>query len=306
MVGVLRRVPLREVWRHEATDFTRWLEENLEVLGETVGLELTATEREGAAGRFSVDLVAEDASGHVVVIENQLERSDHDHLGKIVTYTAVLEASTAIWIVSDPRPEHVAAVGWLNESRDSSFFLVKAEAVVIGDSQPAALLTLIVGPSEETREAGDTKRDLAEAQLLRKRFWEGLLAEAAKVTNLHSAVRPGTDNWIAAGAGVSGLSFNYVATKHSARVEFYIDRGDADLNDQLFRALMGKHAEIEADFGESLGWLDLPARRACRIQFEIPGIGYRDEEGWPQLHPRLADAMRRLELALKPALAELR
>jgi hypothetical protein len=307
VVGKLRRLPLREVWRHEALDFTRWLEEEIDVLGEVIGIELTAAERERSAGDFSVDLIAEDDAGRLVVIENQLERSNHDHLGKLITYLSVLEASVAIWIVASPRPEHVAAVTWLNESRGTEFYLLKAEAVAIGDSDPAPLLTLIVGPSEEAHEVGDTKRELAGRHAVRHRFWSELLEKAKVRTRLHSAISPGKENWIGAGAGVSGLSFNYVITRHGARTELYLDRGDEDLNRRTFEAFEARRSEIEASFGESLDWQPLSGRRACRINFDVAqGVGYADEPEWPDLQVRMIEAMVRLEASLRPVIAELR
>ena len=119
-IGKLERVPLREVWKHEALDFTQWLQENIDVLNTALDLNLVNVDREQAAGSFSIDLVAEDGSGGTVVIENQLEKSNHDHLGKLVTYLTAMGATVAIWIVSDPRPEHVAAITWLNESSSAS------------------------------------------------------------------------------------------------------------------------------------------------------------------------------------------
>lgn len=109
-IGKLERVPLKEVWKHEALEFTKWLEENIDVLNDVLDINLSSVEREQSAGSFSVDLVAEDEAGDLVVIENQLGKSEHDHLGKLITYLTALEAKTAIWIVTDPRPEHVRAV----------------------------------------------------------------------------------------------------------------------------------------------------------------------------------------------------
>src|SRR3954454_2284588 len=183
-ISSLRRVPLREVWRHEAYDFTTWLERNTDVLGEVLGITIENVERERAAGSFSVDLVGEDSAGNPIVIENQLERSDHDHLGKLITYLAAFEANTAIWIVSDPRPEHVGAVTWLNESVAASFYLVKVEAIRIGDSPAAPLLTLITGPSVETKQVGAQKQELAERYDLRHAFWESLLPRARERSTL--------------------------------------------------------------------------------------------------------------------------
>jgi len=134
MIGKIRRVALREVWKHEALDFTKWLEENIEVLNDVLGLSLTSAERERTCGDFNVDLVAEDAEGGLVVIENQLEKSDHSHLGKLLTYRTSIGAKAAVWIVAEPRPEHVAVIAWLNENPSTQFFLVKIEGVCIGDS----------------------------------------------------------------------------------------------------------------------------------------------------------------------------
>jgi hypothetical protein len=128
------------------------------MVSDVVNIFLNEAESEQAAGTFSVDLVARDSSGDPVVIENQLEKSDHDHLGKLLTDLVAFEAKTAIWIVSEPRPEHVSTITWLNESSPASFYLLKVEAIKIADSFPAPLLTLVVGPSEEGREVGKKKK----------------------------------------------------------------------------------------------------------------------------------------------------
>ncbi len=113
-----------QVWKHEARDFTKWLQDNIEILNEVLDLSLSSAESERSAGDFSVDLVAEDESGNPVIIENQLEKSNHDHLGKLITYLVAIGARTAIWIVADPRPEHVSAISWLNESPAADFYLL--------------------------------------------------------------------------------------------------------------------------------------------------------------------------------------
>ena len=131
-IGRLERVALREVWKHEAYDFTQWLQQNIDVLNVALDLSLVNVDREQTADSFSIDLVADDEGGGTVIIENQLEKSDHGHLGKLITYLTGMGAKTAIWTVSDPRPEHVAAVAWLNESTSADFYMVKVEAVRIG------------------------------------------------------------------------------------------------------------------------------------------------------------------------------
>ena len=307
MIGKIERVPLREVWRHEALDFTTWLEGNLDVLNDVLDITLSGAEREQSAGSFSVDLVAEDESGMPVIIENQFGKSDHDHLGKLITYLTAIDAKAAVWIVSDPRPEHVAAITWLNESATAAFYLVKLEAIRIAESAAAPLLTLIVGPSEEGREAGRTKKDLAERYAIRERFWKQLLVAASTKTRLHANISPSQQGWIATGAGKQGLRYDYVVRQNDADVELYIDRGkDTEAeNKVIFDRLAQSKEAIEADFGAPLEWQRLEGKRACRIKKDIDLGGYRDEEKWPQIHDAMIDAMIRLEKALKPHIERL-
>jgi hypothetical protein len=308
-VGRLQRVPLREVWKHEALDFTQWLQNNIDVLNESVNLNLLGANRERSAGDFSVDLVAEDEGGGTVVIENQLEKSNHDHLGKLITYLTAIGAKTAIWIVSDPRPEHVAAIAWLNESNSADFYMVKVEAVRIADSPPAPLFTLIVGPSDETKEVGETKKEIAERYLIRKRWWTTLIERSVAVNKTHAHITPGEYGWIGASAGVRGLNFNYVVMQDECRVELYIDRGkDSDEeNEQIFDELYASRQAIDQAFGAPLDWERLEGRRACRIQYTRREGGYRSpEDQWPQIQDETIHDMDHLEKALQPYLKQLK
>ncbi|MBN1574497.1 MAG: DUF4268 domain-containing protein [Deltaproteobacteria bacterium] len=308
MISRIKRLPLRDVWKHEALDFTSWLEDNIDILNEILDLNLTSVEREKEAGSFSVDLVAEDDRGNPVVIENQLEKSDHDHLGKVITYLTAIGAKTAIWIVADPRPEHVNAISWLNESSVASFYLLKVETICIDESSPAPLLTLIVGPSEEGREVGETKKEMAERYMIRHRFWTRLLDYANTKTKLHANISPSESNWIATGAGVRGLSYNYVITKHDSQVELYIDRGkdSANENKAIFDKLFESKENIEESFNGSLEWQRLDDRKASRIRKKILLGGYRDnEDKWPEIYENLVDAMIRLEKSFDPYIKKL-
>jgi hypothetical protein len=308
-IGKLERVPLREVWEHEAYDFTQWLEGNIDVLNTALDLNLVNADRERAAGSFSIDLVAEDEGGGTVIIENQLEKSNHDHLGKLITYFAGMDAKAAIWIVSDPRPEHVAAVAWLNESSSAAFYMVKVEAVRIGESPAAPLFTLIVGPSEETRDVGQTKKEIAERYGIRKRWWTTLIERSARVNKLHAHITPGEYSWIGASSGIRGLGLNYVVTQDECAAELYIDRGkDAEEeNKAIFDQLAAHKEEVDKAFGEALSWERLEGKRACRIRHTQSGGGYRSpEDQWPSLQDTIIRDMDRLEKALRPHLKQLR
>ena len=211
MVGKLEKVPLREIWKNEAKDFTTWLENNIEALSDRLDLNLSVVEREKSVGNFSADLLAEDEHGNRVIIECQLEKTDHDHLGKLLTYLVNMEAGVAIWISSEARQEHVNTLNWLNEATpdDVSIYLVKIEGVRIEDSPPAPLFTAISKPSEDLRLYGEEKKELAERDKKRLAFWEQLLEKSRKKTNLHANITPQKINWITAGAGKSGLEYNY-------------------------------------------------------------------------------------------------
>ena len=303
MIGRLRRVDLREVWPHEALDFTPWLAENIDVLNNAIDLSLSTVEREHPAGDFSVDLVAEDESGNPVIIENQLERSNHDHLGKLITYLTAIGAKAAIWIVSDPRPEHISAISWLNELSSSSFYLLKLEAVRIEDSPPAPLLTLIVGSSEESQEAGETKKEFTERYILRHRFWTQLLERAQKKTSLHVNTLPNNSNCIKTSTGNGEFYFRYLVQRHTSDIELYIDRGkDADSeNEKIFDTLEKAKRKIEETFGEPLEWQRLEGQRSCRIGKQFSLGGYRDDEDkWQEIQDTTIDAMIRLEAAFRP------
>ena len=303
MIGRLRRVSLREVWSHEARDFTPWLAENIDVLNNAIDLSLSIVEREQAAGDFSVDLVAEDESGNPVIIENQLERSNHDHLGKLITYLTQIGAKAAIWIVADPRPEHISAISWLNESSSASFYLLKLEAVRIEDSPPAPVLTLIVGSSEESQEAGETKKEFTERHILRHRFWTQLLERAQKKTSLHVNTLPNNSNCIKTSTGNGEFYFRYLVQRHTSDIELYIDRGkDADSeNEKIFDTLEKAKRKIEEAFGEPLEWQRLEGQRSCRIGKRFSLGGYRDDEDkWQEIQDTTIDAMIRLEKAFRP------
>lgn len=292
MIGRLQRVGLREVWEHEALNFTPWLEDNIDVLNEVIDLSLSVVEREQAAGDFSVDLVAEDESGNSVIIENQFGQSDHDHLGKLITYLTEIDANVAIWIVETPRPEHIRAISRLNESGLASFYLLKLEAVRIGNSSPAPLITLIAGSSAESEEE----------RHIRYWFWTQLLEGARESTQLHANISPNELSRIRATAGKPGLMFGYGIQKHTSDIELYIDRGtgaDSE-NEEIFDTLEESKADIEEAFREPLEWQRLEGKRARRIGKQFSLGGYRDEEKWQEIQDTMIDAMIRLEEALRP------
>jgi len=301
-IGKIRKVRLREIWKHEAADFTKWLQENPDVIGDIIGFQLFNVEREQSTGNFNVDLRAETSSGEQVIIENQLEKSNHDHLGKIITYLTAFDAKVAIWICSEPRSEHMAAISWLNESTDCRFFLLKVEGIQIGDSQPAPLLTLMVGPSDISKNIGSVKREISEKQQLRYAFWEQLLKKSKEKHKLFSAISPGNYTWIGAGSGKSGIAYTFWLTRSEVKIILYIDRGKESDEENLaiFHQLEEHKADIERAFGTNLEWLDKPEDRACQVKRVCSNKGLdAPKDEWPGIIDIATSEMVRFENAFK-------
>jgi hypothetical protein len=300
----LQVVPLRHVFPHEAHQFTKWLEENIDALSERLAMSLMVVQREQAVGDFNVDLLCEDANGQRVIIENQLEQTDHRHLGQLLTYLINLDAKVAIWVASEPRSEHQKVIAWLNESTpaDISFYLVKIETIRIGGSPIAPLFTVLAEPDQQVKEIGQKKKEWADRHFSRIEFWKGLLENSKGKTNLFSNISPSKDNWIAMGAGKSGVTFNYYILMNQGEVTLYIDHDHVtgQKNKAIFDALYAHKDEIELEFGEPLEWKRLDESRHSRIEKTIYEGGLAKPDTWPFLQEHMIDAMIRLYRSLHP------
>ncbi|HHB81248.1 MAG TPA: DUF4268 domain-containing protein, partial [Aliiroseovarius sp.] len=169
-LGRLQKVDLRDTWRTEDRDFTPWLaeEQNLTLLGDTLGIDLELEAVEQNVGPFRADILCKDTlSDRWVLVENQLERTDHTHLGQLMTYAAGLDAVTIVWIAARAADEHRAAMDWLNEITDSEvrFFLLEVELWKIGDSPAAPKFNVVAKPSDWSRVASGAKKAIAQREL---------------------------------------------------------------------------------------------------------------------------------------------
>ena len=307
-VSKLKHVPLREVWGKEERDFTPWLENNLDGLGEKLEIELSIVEREKRAGPFEVDLLAEDSDSNLVIIENQFGKSDHDHLGKGLTYLTQLNAKTLIWVCEDPRTEHVTAFAWLNETTpdDVSFYLVKLEAFQIENSPPAPHFVVLARPSSTIKAIGATKKEFAERHKKRLDFWKGLLEKSKTRTNLFANIKPSKENWISMGAGKSGILYYYVILMNSSRIDLYIDTGDKDKNKMFFDQLSSQKEQIETQFGKEMGWLRLDDKRASRITATVnKKIGLKNDDKWDKIQEDMIGTMIKFEAAFSNRVQDL-
>ncbi|HYJ13438.1 MAG TPA: DUF4268 domain-containing protein [Thermomicrobiales bacterium] len=273
--GTLRKLDLRTLWPKEAASFTPWLRNNLNLLGDAVGMDLEFQDQEAAVGPFSLDLlVREVGTDRVVIIENQVEKTDHDHLGKLIVYAAGFNAGVAIWIASSFREEHRQAIDWLNQrtDTDTQFFGVVVEAVQIDESRPACNFQLVAFPNDwQKSNVASTKATLTSVQQAYLEFFQILLDRLRTNHQFTNAKKGQAQSWYSFSAGKSGFSygFNFVGTGRH-RVELYIDSGKAAWNKFAFDWLLEQRALIESALGHPLEWERLDTKQDCRIAF------YRD------------------------------
>ena len=295
-IGKVQRVPLREVWENEATGFTQWLADNIEVLGDVIGLELTDLETEKRSEHFRVDIRAKDENDDVVVIENQYGGSNHDHLGKLLTYLVAHNAKKAVWIVEDARPEHTDAVTWLDtKERDCDFYLIKAEAIKIDDSSPALLLTKIVGPNPQKKEIQKYDSEYGER---RARFKKVLLTEAQKHTEHEVELAQFTAVYFYPGDD-EDVWYEYAVHKRGIMVALKCPEA-------MYDALHNEKENVEEAFGEDLKWKKYASRSTCVIRKWLDGGGAKsDEEYWAQLISDAVETMKKLEAATAPIINNL-
>lgn len=285
-LGRLKEVDIRELWAHEQYNFSNWLakEENIELLNETVGLTLTDIDKEVYVGSYRCDLVAVDETTDVkIIIENQLDSTDHDHLGKIITYASGLDANVIIWIVKEAREEHKSAIEWLNNNmaKEISFFLLEIKAYRIGDSLPAPMFKVVEKPNDFIKSNKSIKdRDLSKTQAERLNFWtefNRVVTENGKPFNVRKAT---TDHWydVAIGTSDAHISITLVNKDGTVGVELYV-RDSKDLFDNLYE----HKKEIESKLGFNMHWERLDEKKASRIKSYLPGLNFNKQGNYPEL-----------------------
>jgi hypothetical protein len=266
ILSKLKKIGLREVWGHEALDFTSWLakQENLDLLGQEIGIDISLIKTEANVGKFSVDILAEEeGTNRKIIIENQLENTDHNHLGKIITYASGYDAEIIIWIVRDVSEEHQKAVEWLNERTDTntSFFLIRIELWQIEESNPAPKFEIIVSPNEwaKTIKSSATNNELTETGLQQLEFWKKLIGYARE-NDFNIRRTPVPRHWYIVSMGTSEAYISLTIThKNLLGCEIYISR-----NKELFYFLKNIQEKIVNEIGDQVEWIE--ASKASRIK----------------------------------------
>ena len=292
-IGKLEEVDIRELWKHEQYDFSEWLskKENIENLNDILGLTLVDISKETYVGSYRCDLFAKDeTTGIKVIIENQLEMSNHDHLGKIITYASGLDAKVVVWIVKEAREEHRSAIEWLNNNTNSNinFFLIEIHAYKIGNSDNAPMFQVIEQPNDfiKNNKSINSNDTMNKSQSQRLEFWNqfnNVLVERGKPFNVRKAT---TDHWynVAIGTSDAHIDITLVNKDSVIGVELYITD-----NKEFFDKLYQRKDEIENDLGFKLDWRRLNNSKASRIVTFIKGLNFDDHSNYNELINKTTD-----------------
>ena len=305
LLGRLEEVDPRDIWKDEARNFTPWLLDNADYLGEVLGLEIELESREHPVGSFSLDLYGRDiTNGCVLIVENQLDGTDHKHLGQLLTYAAGTGAKTVVWISPEFRDEHQKALDYLNSATAATqdtrirYFGVEIGVVRISDSVPAPRFTVVASPSDWSVDfaLSQATDDVNPRKAAYRAFWGKYLQE---LHNSHSGVTnvraTSSANWIGGNYLRRGIQISLSFIKGGqVSIEIYIDLGHRQKNEDIFYALQEKREKIEREIGAPLLWQDLKGKRACRIRLAMSGS--IDE---PHLHSSLVKEMVKQHVAFK-------
>lgn len=305
-LGQLQRINLREAWKNEASDFTPWLAQadNLNQLADALGLvDLELVQTEYQVGDFKLDILCSDDDGEII-IENQLEKTNHTHLGQIITYAAGIGAKKVIWIAESFRSEHVAALDFLNQYTTSelNFFAVEITLWRIADSPLAPSFNVVVKPNNWSKSSRESARMAATAtptKLLQQKFWIGWLGHLDANKSSIRPQKPGPKHWLNISLGRSGVHMAAIVNSRESRLglEVYINHQDSK---KYFAQLREQRQSIEAQLGFELDWRELPDKNACRIIILKPDSPLDDEAAWPQYFSWLTDTTHKMDNVFRP------
>lgn len=317
-LGTLERVELESIWPHEALNFTPWLAqpENLRILGNTLGMELEADEEEAAVGPFSADILCRNtADDSWVVIENQVKKTDHGHLGQILTYAAGLGAKTAIWVAAKFTEEHRAALDWLNENtvEDVSFFGLEIELWRIGNSPPAPKFNVACKPNDWSKavkmQATGADGSVTPHRQLQYELWTAFKSHLEE----HSALRaqkPSHRHWLTVSVGRSGTHLSAITSTWNTvtetwspevRVELLLNSSTAKSD---FAKLESAKAALQSKIDLPLTWHNPEGSKSCKLYVRRDG-DFTDRSKWPELFDWLTRYLKRFAEVFGPVVRDL-
>ena len=303
-LGKLKEINIKTVWKHEQYDFSNWLaeEENIQQLGDTLNLSLTDVEKEKFVGSYRCDIICKDEiTGKNVLIENQLEASNHDHVGKIITYASGLNATIIVWIVKEAREEHRSAIEWLNKHTDEeiSFFLIEVHAYTIEGSKPAPYFKIIQQPNDFAKQVKSISRnaEMNDSQSSRLEFWtlfNEILEQKGKPFNKRKAT---VDHWysVAVGSARCHISIDLVNRDHIIRINMWIPD-----DKELFDSFFSNKDDIEKLVGHPLTWKKSEDKKAAYAYSVIEGLDFSHPDNYEELINKAIEEVLLFKKAFQP------
>lgn len=306
-LGQLESVEIRSQWPNEESNFTPWLatDDNIQLLADAIALDLEVEDTEVSIGSFKADIVAKDGDGRKVIIENQLGKTDHKHLGQLITYASGLGARIIIWVCREVTDEHRQAVDWLNEvtTTDVAFFACEIELWRIGESPPAPKFRVISSPNDWSKVVRTPHETMSPTKTMHLEFWNAF-KESMTATETDLRLRtPRAAHWYSIAVGRS--KFNIALTNntqaHRLGCEIYIRGKKAKA---AFAMLQEQQQEIETSLGK-LEWQELPEGQDCRI-IKYREADTKNRETWPELHTWLKDSAESFHDVFSPRIKTLK
>lgn len=310
-LGKVQRLDLRDAWANEASHFTPWLssEEGLELLQAALDMDLEVEATEKFVGPFKADILAkrtDTVDDHWVLIENQLERTDHRHLGQLLTYAAGLDAVTIVWVAESFAEEHRAALDWLNDITGDhlEFFGLEVELWQIEGSPPAPMFNIVAEPNDWTREVKrGSDKSLTEMQQLQLQYWKGLQGNL-KERGVVRPQKPPAQSWTTYPIGKTGVWLGACVNsiKNRVWVEFVSSGPFAKV---WYDQMHDKKEQIEQAIGKALEWHRMEGKKSSKIILPLEPADPTDEEDWSRQHSWLAERLESFDQVFRPLVAEL-
>ena len=282
-LGKLTEVNVRELWKHEQYDFSAWLakEENISLLGDAIGLELEVESQEKNVGPFRADILARDlTSNHYVLIENQLEQTNHNHLGQIMTYAAGLDAFSIIWIAKSFTEEHRAALDWLNRITEENinFFGIEIEVIQIGDSLPAPQFKVVAKPndwSKSVRSSASTG-ELTDTKLKQQQYWTEFKEYVEKNGSPFKVQKPSPQHWTNIALGRSNFYLSLTVNSQSHIICINLEIGGARAKEHFDKLRDLYEEDSKEHISADIEWLRLDDRKSCMVKLS-KSFNFTDE-----------------------------
>jgi hypothetical protein len=292
-LGILVNVDIREIWKREDTGFTKWLseEQNLALLSQEIGIPLKLHKVEASVGKYSADIVAEVENmeqKEYVIIENQLELTDHDHLGKLITYGSGFNAKILVWIFKDIDDEHRQAIDWLNENSELNIFALKIEAWRIGDSKPAPKLQIICSPNNWAKllKKSSEESKVTNTNLMQLDFWNNFNNYLREHKNSFNPRKALPQNWYDLSVGKAQINLRLVISYQNNNI-----RCDIIITEDkpMFKKMFEKKEDIETELGFSPEWNELPDNKSSIIRYYNNSVNLTNKENYESYFKWLLD-----------------